>query len=166
MREWNVMPGWSCSEDRKETRMGFFCFMEDETVWWNFGGNFFCCHRLYPPTCCSRREPLRRINLSSTFFVCFWLFFHFYFYVVFFYFSLLRMCLEFISAPFTVSRRGTSALARQGIQLITHSSGGDPSAAHPSADPFTQRGALLPRCLCSTAPELFLPVAQPLAQID
>lgn len=145
----------------------FFCFMEDETVWWNFGGNFLCCHRLYPPTCCSRREPLRRINLSSTFFFvsdCFFIFIFMLFF--FFYFSLLRMCLEFISAPFTVSRRGTSALARQGIQLITHNSGGDPSSAHPSADPFTQRGALLPRCLCSTAPELFLPVAQPLAQID
>lgn len=51
------------------------------------GGNFLCCHRRYPPTCCSRREPLRRINLSSTFFFCFGLFFHFYFYVVFLLFS-------------------------------------------------------------------------------
>lgn len=51
------------------------------------GGNFLCCHRRYPPTCCSCREPLRRINLSSTFFFCFWLFFHFYFYVVFLLFS-------------------------------------------------------------------------------
>lgn len=87
-----------------------------------WGGNFLCCHRRYPPTCCSRREPLRRINLSSTFFFVSDCFFIFIF--MFFYFSLLRMCLEFISAPFTVSRRGMSALARQGMQLITHNSGG------------------------------------------
>lgn len=160
------MPGWGCSEDRKETRMGFFSVSwRTKSFGETLGGNFLCCHRRYPPTCCSGREPLRRINLSSTFFFvsdCFFIFI----FMLFFYFSLLRMCLEFISAPFTVSRRGMSALARQGMQLIMHNSGGDPSSAHPSADPFTQREPLLPRCLCSTAPELFLPVAQPLAQID
>lgn len=68
----------------------FFCFMEDETVWWNFGGNFFCCHRLYPPTRCSRREPLRRINLSSTFFFvsdCFFIFIFMFFCCFFLLFS-------------------------------------------------------------------------------
>lgn len=138
------MPGWSCSEDRKETRMGFFSVSwRTKSFGETLGGNFLCCHRRYPPTCCSCREPLRRINLSSTFFFVSDCFFIFIF--MFFYFSLWRMCLEFISAPFTVSRRGMSALARQGMQLITHNSGGgDPSSAHPSADPFTPAASSMP----------------------
>lgn len=157
------MPGWSCSEDRKETRMGFFLFHGGRN---RLGGTSSAATAaIHQPAAHaeSRSEGLTCCLPFSLFLIVFSFLFLCLF---FFYFSLLRMCLEFISAPFTVSRRGTSALARQGIQLITHNSGGDPSSAHPSADPFTQRGALLPRCLCSTAPELFLPVAQPLAQID
>lgn len=89
MREWNVMPGWSCSEDRKETRMGFFfCFMEDEIVWWNFAGgtSSAATAAIHQPAAHaeSRSEGL---TCRLPFFFCFWLFFHFYFYVVFLLFS-------------------------------------------------------------------------------
>lgn len=82
----------------------------------------------------------------------------FYFNVFCFSFSLLKMCLEFISAPFTVSRRGTLLLARQGIQLITHNVAG--------ARGVSRNGCLRPLSLPWLIPQLMSFVQRERCSLD
>lgn len=127
MREWNVMPGWSCSEDRKETRMVFF------SVSWRTKSFVETLGGTSSAATAAIHQPAAHAESRSEGLTC--RCFFIFIFMLFFYFSLLRMCLEFISAPFTVSRRGTSALTRQGIQLITHNSGGIPPRLIPQLIP-------------------------------
>lgn len=148
------------------------CVIEDESLWWNLEGILRPSPPLYTNLLLSLRAAQK--DKPVVYRLCVWSFFHFIL-MIFFSFSLLKMCLEFISAPFTVSRRGTLVLTRQGIQLSTHNDVGARgvtrnsclpaslplSLAHLSADPSTQRDLLLSRCLCFAASQPFL---MPLSQ--